>query len=115
MPTKEAAAVKIDACSVAIGAVSCVAMAAPLVYSIAGALVSVSFNYHKHRLRWLVWYVSASTASGFMLTPLVLEFLGADPRLGWYFLGSFVAVPFLRTLNAFDWKRLVSVWTSSER
>ena len=89
-------------------------MAMPLFYSLAGALVSMSFNYHKHTFRWGLWYVSASTAGGFTLTPLVLEFLGSEPRKGWYFLGSFVAIPVLRTLNSFDWKRLAKVWTSSE-
>lgn len=110
-----AAAIKIDACSVLIGAASCVAMAAPLVYSIAGALVSVSFNYHKHTLPWLIWYVCASVAGGFMLTPLVLEALDVDARNGWFFMGAFVAVPFLRTLNGFNWRRLFTAWTSPGR
>lgn len=115
MAKAAAAATKIDGCSIVIGATSCIAMAAPLVYSIAGALVAVSFNYHKHNLRWAVWYVCASVSGGFMLTPLILGYLGVEDRLGWYFLGSFVAVPFLRVINSFDWKRLISVWTSSER
>lgn len=112
---KSAAVVKIDSCAVIIGWASCVAMVAPLAYSIAGALVSVSFNYHKHSLRWGLWYVSASVAGGFMLTPMVVDFFGADPRNGWFFMGSFVAVPALRALNGFNWKRLVTTWTSSER
>lgn len=101
------AAVKIDGCAVVIG-ITCLDFVGPFFYSLSGALVAVSFNYHKHSLPWVVWYVAASTAGGFMLTPLVLEYLAMDARHGFFFLGSFVAIPILRNINQFDWRRLVN-------